>query len=53
MYAGVFFAVIGVGVWLGAYPLFGYGVAILTLVGLLIARKIWSVIRARQLKGAA
>jgi len=52
MYAGVFFAVIGVGVWLGAYQLFGYGVVILTLVGLLIARKIWSVIRARQLKGS-
>ena len=52
MYAGVLFAVIGVAVWLGAYQLIGYGVAILTLVGLLIARKIWLVIRARQLKGS-
>ena len=50
MYAGAIFAVIGVAVWLGAYQLFGYGVAILTLVGLLIARKIGLVIRARQLK---
>ena len=50
MYAGVLFALIGVAVWLGAYQLFGYGVAILTLVGLLIARKIGLVIRARQLK---
>jgi hypothetical protein len=52
MYAGVLFALIGVAVWLGAYQLFGYGVAILTLVGLLIARKIWLVIRARQLQGS-
>jgi len=52
MYAGVLYAVIGVAVWLGAYQLIGYGVAILTLVGLLIARKIWLVIRARQLKGS-
>src|SRR2546421_7529051 len=48
MYAGVFFAVIGVAAWIGAYQLFGYGVAILSLVGLLIARKVWLVIRARQ-----
>jgi hypothetical protein len=50
MYAGVFFAVIGVAAWLGAHQLFGYGTAILTLVGLLIARKVWLVLRARQSK---
>ena len=53
MYAGVFFAVIGVVVWLGAYQLFGYGVAILSEVALLIARKIWFVNRARQSKASA
>jgi predicted tellurium resistance membrane protein TerC len=53
MYAGVFFAVIGVAVWLGTYQLFGYGVAILSQVVLLIARKIWLVIRARQSKESA
>ena len=29
MYAGVFFAIIGVALWLGAYYLSGYGAAIL------------------------
>jgi predicted tellurium resistance membrane protein TerC len=53
MYAGVIFAFIGVAVWLGAYQLLGMGPAILSLAGLLIARKIWLVIRARQSKGIA
>src|SRR5689334_12527888 len=53
MYAGIVFAVIGVGAWLGAYQLFGYGVAILSEVVLLIARKIWLVMRARQSKASA
>jgi predicted tellurium resistance membrane protein TerC len=53
MYAGVFFAVIGVAAWIGAYQLFGYGLAILSLVGLLIARKVWLVIRARQSNASA
>src|SRR5205823_8103743 len=48
MYAGVFFAIIGVAVWLGAYRLSGIGVAILSQVALFIARKIWLVIRARR-----
>ncbi|MDP9004862.1 MAG: hypothetical protein M3N12_08740 [Verrucomicrobiota bacterium] len=48
MYTGVVFAIIGVGVWLGAYYLFGSGTAILSQVGLFIARKIWLVIRARR-----
>jgi hypothetical protein len=50
MYAGVIFAIIGVAVWFGANQLFGVGVAILSLVALLIARKVWLVIRARQSK---
>jgi predicted tellurium resistance membrane protein TerC len=53
MYAGAFFAVIGVATWLGAYQLFGYGVAILSLVVLLIGRKVWLAIRARQSKASA
>jgi len=48
MYAGVLFAIIGVAVWLGAYYLSGIGTAILSQVVLLIARKIWLVIRARR-----
>ena len=50
MYAGVFFAIIGVALWLGAYYLGGYGAAILSLVALFIARKTWFVIRARRSK---
>src|SRR5438045_9565418 len=46
-YAGIFFAVIGVAAWMAAYQLFGYGVAILSEVVLLTARKIWLLIRAR------
>jgi hypothetical protein len=50
MYAGVFFAIIGVMVWLGAYRLSGVGAAILSQVALFIARKIWLAIRPRQSK---
>src|SRR5882762_4281575 len=46
MYAGVVFAIIGVGVWLGAYRLSGIGAAILSQAALFIARKIWLVMRA-------
>jgi len=53
MYAGVIFAILGVAVWLGAYHLFGVGTAILSLVGLFIARKIWLVIRTRRSKSSA
>jgi hypothetical protein len=53
MYSGVFFAIIGVALWLGAYQLSGYGVAILSQVALFIARKIWLVTRARQPKTSA
>jgi hypothetical protein len=53
MYAGVFFAIIGVAVWLGAYYLSGIGAAILSQVALFIARKGWLVIRARRSKRSA
>jgi hypothetical protein len=52
MYAGVFFAIIGVAVWLGAYYLSGVGAAILSQVALFIARKTWLVIRARRSKSS-
>jgi len=48
MYSGVFFAIIGVAVLLGAYRLFGFGAAILSQGALFIARKIWMVIGARH-----
>jgi hypothetical protein len=50
MYAGVIFAIIGVAAWLGAYRLSGFGAALLSQVVLLIARKIWVVVRARNSK---
>jgi|SRR4029453_3760200 hypothetical protein len=50
MFSGVFFAIIGVAVWLGAYYLSGIGAAILSQVALFIARKTWLVIRARHSK---
>src|SRR5436190_21316232 len=50
MYSGVFFAIIGVAVWLGAYRLSGFGAAVLSQVALFIGRKIWLVIRARPSK---
>jgi hypothetical protein len=50
MWRGAIFAIIGVTLWLGAYQLSGVGAAILSQVGLLIAWKIWSMIRARRSK---
>ena len=50
MYAGVFFAIIGVAAWLGANHVSGYGAAVLSQVALFIARKTWLVIRARHSK---
>ncbi len=50
MYSGVFFAIIGVAVWLGAYRLFGFGAAVLSQGALFIARKTWLVTRARRSK---
>lgn len=51
MYAGVFFAIVGVALWLGTFHLFGFGAALLSQVALFTARKIRLVIRARQSKG--
>jgi hypothetical protein len=53
MYAGVFFAIVGVAVWLGAYSLSGVGAAILSEVALFIAWKTWLVIRGRRSKRPA
>jgi len=53
MYAGVIFAFIGVAVWLSASQLFGMGPAILTLIVLLIARKVWLAVHARRSKRSA
>jgi thiosulfate reductase cytochrome b subunit len=46
MYAGIYFAVFGVVLLLGAYQLSGSGAAVLTTVGLFIARAIWLAVRA-------
>ena len=48
MYSGPIFAVIGVALLLGAYQLSGSGAAVLTIVGLFIARAIWVAIRGRR-----
>lgn len=50
MYSGVFFAVIGVALWLGAYRLSGFWAAVLSQVVLFIAWKIWLATRARRSK---
>jgi len=48
MYADLFFAIIGVALWLGAYRLSGFGVALVSQVALFIARKFWLVVHARR-----
>jgi hypothetical protein len=53
MYSGLFFAVTGVALWLGAYRLSGYGAALLSQIALFVARKIWGISRARHSKRAA
>src|SRR5438046_1826704 len=50
MYAGAFFAIVGVAALLGAYYLYGYGAAVLSQVALFSARKIWLMIQARRAK---
>ena len=50
MYAGAYFAIIGLGLWLGAIRLSGVGAAILSQIALFIARKIWLMVRARRSK---
>jgi thiosulfate reductase cytochrome b subunit len=48
MYAGMYFAVVGVALLLGAYQLSGSGAAVLTIVGLFIVHRIWLMVRARR-----
>jgi hypothetical protein len=48
MYADLFFAIIGVALWLGAYRLSGFGAALLGQVVLFVARKIWFLVRTRR-----
>jgi predicted tellurium resistance membrane protein TerC len=48
MYCGAIFGVIAGALWLGVCQLFGYGVAILSMIALLVARKIWFIVRARR-----
>jgi hypothetical protein len=48
MYAGVYFAIIGVALWLGLFQFFGFGPALLSQVVIFIARKVWLVVRARR-----
>ena len=53
MDAGMVFAITAVALWLAACQFLGYGTALLSLVALLIVRKIWLVMRARQSKASA
>ena len=48
MYAGIYFAIIGVALLLGAYELSGSGASVLTIVGLFIVHRIWLAIRDRR-----
>lgn len=48
MYAGVVFAIVGVGLWLAAFRLSGFGTALLSQVILLIGRQLWLMLRARR-----
>ena len=50
MYSGVFFAIIGVALWLGAYVLSGLVAALLSQVALFVAWKTWLIVRARRSK---
>lgn len=45
MYAGWIFALIGVGLWLGAYRLAGFGPALLSQVVLFVGRFVWLRVR--------
>jgi hypothetical protein len=48
MYSDVFFAIIGVALWLGAYVLSGLVAAFLSQVALFVAWKTWLMVRARR-----
>lgn len=50
MYAGVIFAILGTALWLGDFYLSEFGTALLGQIALLIGRKIWLAVLARQAK---
>jgi thiosulfate reductase cytochrome b subunit len=50
MYAGLWFALLGVAAWLAAIHFLDFGPALLSQIVLLVARKIWLAIRARKSK---
>ncbi|HEX4128510.1 MAG TPA: hypothetical protein VHZ24_00610 [Pirellulales bacterium] len=50
MYAGAMFAILGAATWLGVVYLADFWPAVLSQIALLIARKVWLVVRARQAK---
>ena len=50
MYAGLFFGIIGVALWLGAFRMSGFGAALLSQVVLFIVWKTWLTVRARRSK---
>jgi thiosulfate reductase cytochrome b subunit len=50
MYAGMVFAILGVGVWLGGFQVGGFGAALLGQIVLLIGWKIWSLVCGRRAK---
>lgn len=50
MYADAAFAVVGAATWLGVSHFFGFGPALLSQIALLLARKVWLVVRAKQVK---
>lgn len=52
MYGGLLFAIVGVGLWLGAFRLSGFGAALLSQVVLFIVWKVWLTVRARRSKMA-
>ena len=48
MYAGLVFAILGMGTWIAANYFFGFGVALLSQIALFVARKVWLVSRNRR-----
>lgn len=50
MYSSVYFAIIGVAVWLSAFHLAGFGPALLSQIVLFVALKVWLKVRARNSK---
>lgn len=50
MYAGIWFGIVGVAAWLGAYCMSGFWTAILSVVALFIVWKIFLLVRAQRSK---